>query len=60
MSGILETCIMFSISAFFPDRIGQILAYQELAIGVACMIGPLIGGLMYNLLHFFWTFIGKI
>mmetsp|Transcript_29779 Transcript_29779/g.46055 ORF Transcript_29779/g.46055 Transcript_29779/m.46055 type:complete len:412 (+) Transcript_29779:617-1852(+) len=57
MSGVLETCIMFSISAFFPDRIGQILAYQELAIGVACMIGPLIGGLMYNLLHFFWTFI---
>ena len=24
MSGVLETCIMFSISAFFPDRIGQV------------------------------------
>jgi predicted lipid-binding transport protein (Tim44 family) len=34
------------------------LAYQELAIGVACMIGPLLGGLVYGLFGFFYTFVG--
>ena len=34
------------------------MAYQELATGFACMVGPLLGGTSYDFLGFFWTFAG--
>ncbi len=36
----------------------QVLAYQELAIGIAATIGPVGGSILYSQLQFFFTYLG--
>ena len=40
----------------FPE---QMVAYQETAIGLALMVGPLLGGGLFAAVGFFYTFVGN-
>ncbi|CDW79392.1 permeases of the major facilitator superfamily [Stylonychia lemnae] len=54
--GVQTSCYSI-LTSIFPENREKYLGYGEASAGVGLMVGPVIGGLLYSYLGYFWCFI---
>ena len=56
---IITYCIVYSIIMLnYPENREKFIGLGEASSGVGFMVGPGFGGILFNLLGFFWAFMG--